>query len=267
MFDVDSEVFGVDSEVFEAGLLPLVSLPLAQAFFIYLSIYLIFPACAAVVQYPLFFKALRLWLENPRVYEAIRDIGKSTGGPEDGDGDEDRDGDGDYIPDYEEWDQQYVEPTEERVDENGYSHDGFVVGDNEVEREDGASTKKYKDNSSDSESTSGDEDKSAVYGTSASTNIREPSLPRSPPPHVPPRTLRRSPRLQAHSQEASASENTHGESSRRIRAATTKRRRSREKPGSENANLDSVHERKKPRKTQATKGPSAITKLVKKFIL
>ncbi|KAL0072662.1 hypothetical protein AAF712_000425 [Marasmius tenuissimus] len=152
MFDVASEMFDVDSEVFEA-------------------------ACAAVVQYPLFFKALRLWLENPRVYEAIRDIGKSTGGPEDGDGDEDRDGDGDYIPDYEEWDQQYVEPTEERVDENGYSHDGFVVGDNEVEREDGASTKKYEDNSSDSESTSGDEDKSAVYGTSASTNIREPSLP------------------------------------------------------------------------------------------
>ncbi|KAK1236450.1 hypothetical protein PQX77_000286 [Marasmius sp. AFHP31] len=113
-------------------------------------------------------------------------------------GDDGDDEDGDYIPDHEERDQFCVEPTEEEIDKNGYFRYDFVVNnDNRIEWED-ASTEN-EDDTSDTESTSGDEDNSADSGTFASTKIRGPSLSRSPSPDVPPRTLRRSPLLQAQS--------------------------------------------------------------------
>ncbi|KAL0072663.1 hypothetical protein AAF712_000426 [Marasmius tenuissimus] len=83
-------------------------------------------------RYPLFFSALKRWLENPRVSEVIRDVGQGTN----------RGGEvGEDIADDEEQDQPYSQPSQEEVDRNGYCNDGFVVDDNlPLEYEDDASS-------------------------------------------------------------------------------------------------------------------------------
>ncbi|KAK1236449.1 hypothetical protein PQX77_000285 [Marasmius sp. AFHP31] len=72
-------------------------------------------------RYPLFFGALKCWLENPRVYEVMRDAGRYT---------ESWGKAGEHMADDEEQDQPYSQPSQEEVDQNGYRIDGFVVADN-----------------------------------------------------------------------------------------------------------------------------------------